>query len=100
MNNFFIKLLSLVLPMIISNIIYLKADKKYNVTEKLSSKLRIKKEWMAFSSIWLLLIIMIIIGALGIYVIDIPEILYFIFVGIGGGIVNGMNIPNKVNQKE
>lgn len=100
MNNFFIKLLSLVLPMTISNIIYLKADKKYNVTEKLSSKFHIKKEWMAFSSIWLLLIIIIIIGVLGIYVIDIPEILYFIFVGIGGGIVNGMHIPNKVSSKK
>lgn len=100
MNNYLSRLLTLVLPMTISNIIYIRVDKKYNVTEKLSSKLHIKKEWMAFSSIWLFLLIIIIIGVLGIYVIDIPEILYFIFAGTAVGIVNGMNITNKVNQKK
>jgi hypothetical protein len=90
MNDLLYKLLPMILSLTISQIIYLKIDKKYNTTNSISSKLHIKQDWMAFFSFCCTLIIMLIIGILGIYIIDIPPIVYFIFGGILTGIVVGM----------
>lgn len=100
MNDFLYKLLSLVLPLTISNIIYLKVDKRYSLTKKLSLKLHIKQEWMAFWSACLLFITMLIVGILGVYVIHIPDVLYFALGGTAAGIVNGMKIPNKIHLEK
>ena len=91
MNDLLYKLLPMILSLAISQITYLKIDKKYNMTNRISLKLHIKQEWMAFFSFCFTLIIMLIIGILGIYIIYIPPTAYFILCGIMTGIVVGMN---------
>lgn len=90
MNDLLYKLLPLVLSLTITQVIYLKIDKKYNITNRISLILHIKQEWMAFLSFCCTLIIMFIIGMLDIYIIDIPSVAYFIFGGILTGVVVGM----------
>jgi len=90
MNDLLYKLLPMVLSLTITQIIYLKIDKYYNVTNRISLILHIKQKWMAFFSFCSTLIIMLLIGILGIYIIDIPHILYFTLGGMLAGVVFGM----------
>lgn len=90
MNDLIYKLLPMVLSVTISQITYLKIDKRYNVTNRISLRLHIKQEWMAFFGVCSTFIIMLIIGILGIYIIDIPSIAFFMLGGILTGVVVGM----------
>jgi hypothetical protein len=80
----------MVLSLTITQLIYLKIDKKYNMTNRISLILHIKQEWMAFWGLCSTFIIMLIIGILGIYIIDIPPVAYFILGGLLSGVVVGM----------
>lgn len=91
MNKLLYRLLPMVLSLAISQFTYLKIDEKYNITNKMSLRLHIKQEWMAFFGLCSTFIIMLILGILGIYIIDIPAIAYFILGGIMTGVVVGMN---------
>lgn len=82
MNDLLNKLLPMILSLALSQFIYIKIDKKYEVTNKVSSKLHIKHEWKASFCVCCTFICILSIGVLGIYVIDIPEILYSILNGI------------------
>jgi hypothetical protein len=90
MNDFLYKLLPMILSLMISQIIYMKSDKKYDITNKISLKLHIKQEWMAFLFFCFTFVIMFIIGILNIYVINIPSAVYFTLGGILTGITVGM----------
>lgn len=90
MNDLLYKLLPMVLSLTITQITYLKIDKEYNMTNKISLILHIKQERMAFLGFCSTLIIMLITGLLGMYIIDIPPIAYFILGGILTGVVVGM----------
>ena len=97
MINLLVKLLPMVLSMTISEITYLKIDGKYNVTNKISSKLPIKQEWKAFFCICCAMISMLVIGIIGIYIIEIGNTLYNIISGILIGI--GISISIKLSDK-
>jgi len=98
MNIFLYKLLPMLLSLTLSQIIYLKIDKRYKLTNKISSKLRIKQEWTAFFCLCCGMLIILIIGLLDIHVIDIPVTIFFILYGVLIGIVNGMS--NKISIKK
>jgi len=95
MNNFLYRILPMSLSLALSQIIYVKVDRKYEVTNKVSSKLHIKPEWKASFCIGCTIISMLTIGVVNIYIINIPKILYYILNGIIMGI--GVSIANKLN---
>lgn len=41
-------ILLMIIPMIIGSVLYLGIDSKYNLTEKISSKMKIDKKWQPF----------------------------------------------------
>jgi hypothetical protein len=87
----------ILLSLILSEFIYINIDKKYEVTNKISSKLHIKQEWKTCFCICCAFIGMLIIGVFGIYVIDIPELLYSILSGILMG--TSISIVAKMSHK-
>ena len=85
MNDFLSKLLPMIIPMMLSQIIYCKIDKKNEITTKLSSRLDIQQEWLPFCvflSSFIILLIMFYFG--------IPVLLFFALSGTVTGIVCGM----------
>lgn len=86
MNDLLYKLIPMILALAIGQTIYLKIDKKYEITNKINLKLRIKQEWKAFFCVCCLMVSLLIIGILGIYVIDVQPIVYFILCGFLTGI--------------
>lgn len=90
----------LALAMIISQIIYFNLDKKYNVTNKIDNYIKINQKWKPFLCTCIMFLCMFIIGLLGIYIIYIPTILYFLLCGIiaGTGISITVKLTNKNNE--
>lgn len=88
MNDLLYKLIPMILALVLGQTIYLKIDKKYEITNKINIKLRIKQEWKAFFCVCCLMISLLIIGILGIYVLDIKPIVYFILCGLLTGLNN------------
>lgn len=93
-----IKALPMLFSMVIGGFVYFKIDKKYNVTDKISSKLPIKQQWKASFILCCAIVSTLIIGMIGIYVINIPDALYKIIAGIIAGI--GINISAKLSSKK
>lgn len=93
MKDFLFRLLPFIIVMIISLIVYCKGDVRYDLTSKISFKLHIKKEWMAFCFMCFGFIIILIIGILGIYFINISSTLFFVICGIITGNTIGMKNP-------
>ena len=95
MNNEVSKLFVMLLYIVLSQIIYLKLDEKYEITKKVSSKLHIREERKSFFCICSSIIIVSIIGVVGIYVIGLSSNVYFILsgiiIGIGGGMASKMS---------
>jgi hypothetical protein len=90
MTDLLFKLLPMILSMTVSQIIYSKCNMKYNITNKISLILHIKRDWLAFAFICIWAIIMLLVGVIGIYWIDISSTLYFIISGILVGITLGI----------
>lgn len=88
MNDLLYKLIPMILALVLGQTIYLKIDKKYEITNKINIKLRIKQEWKAFFCVCCLMVSLLIIGILGIYVLDIEPIVYFILCGLLTGLNN------------
>lgn len=94
MNSLVFRLAIMILTMLLSKVIYIKIDKKYEFTNKVCNKLHIEQEWIGFCGVICLFIYLLIIEVLGIEIIDIPEILYYIFGGIFAGVCNGTDNKN------
>ncbi|WP_461207416.1 hypothetical protein [Clostridium sp. DL1XJH146] len=86
--------------LMITQIIYIKADKKYNLTKKISAKLPIKQKWQASFFIFITLLIILLLGILSLDVLKVPRILFYIIVGIIGGTGNGISGNIKLNKKQ
>ena len=87
-------LVPMILTMVLSKIIYIKIDKKYDVTNKVCAKLHIEQEWISFYAICCGVISVVIIEVLDIEIINIPKIFYYILGGIFAGIGIGTNNKN------
>lgn len=85
----------MLISMTLSMIIYLSIDKKDKLTKKISSYLTIKQEWKACFCVCFAFLSILIIGILGIYIIYIPDYIYFVLTGIIAGI--GISIANKIS---
>lgn len=93
-----IKALPMLFSMVIAGFVYFKIDNKYYVTDKISLKLSIKQEWKASFVFGCAMVITLIIGMISIYIVNIPDALYRIIVGIIAGI--GINISVKLSSKK
>ena len=98
MNDFWYRFLPWMLSLALSQFIYIKIDKRYEITNKLSLKLHIKHEWKACFCICCMLIFIFVVGIFGVYVIDISNILYSILCGIITGI--GISISTKIQTNK
>lgn len=98
MVNSLVKTMPMLLFIMISQLIYLKIDNKYNVTNKISSRISIRQELKAFLCICCVMISILIIGVIGIYVIDINNTLYSVISGTITGI--GISISVKLSKKQ
>lgn len=97
MISFLYKSMPLLISMALSIIIYPNIDKKYEFTKKISSYIAIKQEWKSGFCACFTLLFILIIGILGIYVIFIPNFIYYILTGIIAGI--GSSIAIKISPK-
>lgn len=95
-----IDLLSKILPMVIlltfSQLIYLKIDKKFDITNKIRSNLKIEPEWQSLFCVFSLIVTLLFVGTLGMYVFEIPTIAYSILCGIITGTSIGMTNNMKI----
>jgi len=87
-------LVPMILTMVLSKIIYIKIDKKYDVTNKVCAKLHIEQEWIGFYGVCCGIISIVVIDVLGIEIINITETFYYILGGIFAGIGIGTNNKN------
>lgn len=104
MNNLLYKVLPMIIFMTLGQIMYLKFDKKYMLTNKISLKLKISQQWKPFFCFCCLIIAILIISVVDMIVaknfkINIPDMLFSALcgslIGIGIGIMNKMgNIKN------
>ena len=92
MTNAVFKGLPMLVSMITCQLVFIKFDSKYNLTSKITSKLPIKAEWKGFIISCSVILIVLLIGIIGIYMIDISDVLYSV---ITGGLV-GVSIAISV----
>ena len=90
------KLIPLFISMLLSMIIYYFIDKKCNITKKLNSLIPVNEEWKSFFCVCFMFVIIIICGILGIYIISIPEPIYYMLIGIVVGI--GIEISTNISS--
>ncbi|WP_032121033.1 hypothetical protein [Clostridium amazonitimonense] len=93
--NKLLPILPMLLTLTLSQIIYLKMDKRYGLTNKISAKLPVKQDQKELFCICCFMISMLIIGVFGIYVIHIPSTIYFGLSGILLGI--GISVTHKIS---
>ncbi|MDR3598749.1 hypothetical protein [Clostridium sp.] len=93
MNDFLSKLLPMIIPMMLSQIVYCKIDKKKEITNKLSSKLGIQQEWLPFCAFLSSSIILLIMFYFGI-----PVLLFLALGGTVTGIVCGMQCNLSIKK--
>ncbi|PRR82650.1 hypothetical protein CLVI_16170 [Clostridium vincentii] len=98
MNSLF-KSLFMIVPMSLSMVTYFKFDKEYLITDKISYKINVDKKWKPCVVISCYFLFMLILGIIGIYVIDISDNLYSIMsglvLGVSLGFVNKLSNQNK-----
>jgi hypothetical protein len=92
------KLLPMILSLTLSQLIYLKLDEKYNLTNSINSILKIGQKWRPFFCVCCLMTSLLIVTTLGIYVIEISTIVYSILCGILTG--TSIGITNNINIKK
>ena len=90
MKDFIFKYLPFLISMLISQFVYYKLNKKYKITDKISLKLHIKQDWLAFFFICFTFTLILIIGIMGIYLINISTVTFSIICGIATGITISM----------
>lgn len=97
-----IKSLFILVPLMLSMIVYHNFDKEYVITDKISAKIKMNKKWQPFLVVCSAFILQIIIGIVGIYFIDIPTNVFFIFSGLITGIATGFSnkLQNQIKDKE
>ncbi len=86
MEDILFKILPMVLSMTLSQAIYLRADLKYKITDKLSARLHIHRRYMAVISLVLLVALCLLIKLF----VDMPYFFFFILAGLLTGIAVGM----------
>ncbi|MBU3130171.1 hypothetical protein [Clostridium tagluense] len=86
--------LPMILPLSLILFIYPKIDEKYGITNKVSLKLKVSQEWKPFFCVCSFFVFILVVGILGIYIIEIPNTVYSILCGIYGGFSIG--IANKL----
>ncbi|GAA0180444.1 hypothetical protein SH2C18_31350 [Clostridium sediminicola] len=72
-------------------------DNKYKLSNKIDSKLKGNKYWKPVFITVSSLIFILILGIIGIYFINIPDMLYFSICGIIAGVASKITISNKIN---
>ena len=92
------RFLPLLISLTISNLVYLKTDKKYKITDKISSKLPIHPNWQEAFCICCNLLILLFLGLIYIYIIDISPNVYYIICGIITGI--GIGICSNISARK
>lgn len=85
------KILPMLISMTIIQFIYFKIDNKYDMTNKISLKIPIKQELKPLLFTCCMFLGIIIIGLIGIYIIDINYTLYGVISGILVGFCNGIS---------
>ncbi|WP_346916802.1 hypothetical protein [Clostridium sp.] len=97
-----IKLLFVLVPLMLSMVVYHNFDKEYVITDKISTKIKVNKKWQPFLVLGCAFALQIIVGIVGIYLIDIPTNVFFIFGGLMTGISTGFSnkLQNKIKDKE
>ena len=96
MTNAVFKALPMLVSMITCQLVFIKVDSKHNLTSKVTSKLPIKAEWKGFVIFCSVILIVLLIGIIGIYMIDISDVLYGV---ITGGLV-GVSIAISVELSQ
>ncbi|MDS0524706.1 hypothetical protein NNC19_03375 [Clostridium sp. SHJSY1] len=92
MSDLLYKLLVFIIPLGLGEFIYLKMDRKYDVTNRISKKLPIQDKWKALFCFSCVFIIMLVI-----WIIDISYTISSIVNGFLAGI--GIIMSNKMSIK-
>ncbi|NKF05653.1 hypothetical protein J1C67_16340 [Clostridium gasigenes] len=99
MLDLLIKSLFIVVPMLLSMVVYYKVDKEYTITDKVSLKIKVDKKWQPLLVVCCSFTFVIILDIVSMHIINIPTNLFFIFssltMGIGVGFANKLQNKNK-----
>jgi len=98
MNALMYRFLPMIISLALGQFIYIKIDEKYDVTNKISSKLHIKQKWKGLVCYCFILIVITIISVLQIYVIDVPDTVNSIIAGCFIGI--SVSITTKISNNK
>jgi len=97
MLNSLLKSFYISVPMILSMSIYFQIDKKYEITDKISPKIKADKKWQPLLVLSFCFLFMLVFGIANIYIINIPTNLYFILSSLITGA--GVGFANKLSTQ-
>lgn len=97
MNDLSSNLFTIIVPLILSHIIYSKIDEKYDLTNKISSKLPVQEQWKAAFCTCIIAIIILIIWLINIFNFA-TNILIAVLIGAGNIITSKMIIRKNKNN--
>lgn len=98
MANSLVKAVPMLLSIVISILIYLFIDNKFNITSKIGSRIPIKQELKALFCICFVIISILIIGVISIYVIDTNNTLFGLISGTLAGIGSSISVKLSINK--
>lgn len=100
MNDLLYKLILMMVSSILSQIIYLVIDAKYEITNKVDLKVRIKRVWKPSFCYCCVVMLILIVWSLSTYVVNMPSQVFFtlcgVFTGVGSSISQKMSIDSHV----
>lgn len=97
-NDLLYKLLPMILALELSQFIYLKFDQKYCITDKVNLELKVSKKWKPSFSICLIVVIILLLSMLSEFIVPIPDIIFFIVIGIFIGV--SASIVTDIKKKK
>lgn len=97
MMKYLNNLVPMILALALTTIIFIPINKKFNISSKIAPHIPVSHEYKAALFIAYTLLILLLVGLLGIYIIPMSDLAYCIFTGIVAGI--GINITTELSPK-
>lgn len=90
-------LIPMILALALTTIIFIPINKKLNISSKIAPYIPVSHEYKALFFIGSTLLLLLLVGLLGIYIIPMSDLTYCIFTGIIAGI--GISITTELSPK-
>ncbi|GFZ34308.1 hypothetical protein CSC2_48340 [Clostridium zeae] len=95
-HGFLYKTMPILIAMGIGMVLYSFFDKRFNITNWINLRMKIEQKWKPLACFLSIFLFQFIITLIGIYIIDIPSIIYFVMSGLLVG--STLNFIDKIKN--